>query len=265
MSLTIFDRLCDASVETHPFPHIVIENALDDALTAALIGNLPHMSRFVNARQYAEGEKLHIPARHSLTEPEIHEVWKDTVKRHLLPEKARLWLKSFAPYIRKQYPDLENRLGALDNWRIGCRGLDSPDAYEGLLDAQISMHAPCPQSEIQERGPHLKITNKLLVAHCMLRLPEDNYAGGDIELYETDPGARLLFGPQQQVVNKQRIKLAKTISYRRGVSLLFLNSPAAVQTMSSRAFCPYPVFYINVVLEVSEPLFTLSSFTAGSN
>lgn len=260
MNLTIFDRLCDARVETVPFPHVVIENTLDDALLMELIEKRPQIIDFIDSRQWIEGEKLHIPSRRSLKELAIPEVWKDTVNHHLLPEKAHLWLETFAPFIRKQYPDLENRLGALDMWRIGCRGLDSPDSYEGLIDAQISMHAPCPQSNIQERGPHLKIANKLLVAHCMLRLPEDNYDGGDLELYETEPGARLIFGPQQQVVNKQRIKLAKTIAYQRGVSLLFLNSPAAVQTMSPRAFCPYPTFYINVVLEVSEPLFAVPSF-----
>jgi hypothetical protein len=256
----VFDRLNMADMITVPFPHVVIENAFDQSTMAQLIANRPSLECFIRGSVAVPGEKLHIPSRSSLSDGSVHELWRQVIRCHLDSDNIRLWLNAFAVAIRTQYPDLERRLGPFEHWRIGQRGVDSPEEFEALVDAQISLHNACPGTTAQERGAHVKITNKLLIVQCMLRLPEDDDPGAEFELYETEPGARLLFGPQQQVVNKHRIRLAKRIPYEAGTAIAFLNSPAALQTMAPRSNCPHPTFYFNIILETAAPLFSLPSF-----
>lgn len=262
MQITIFDKLNETSIENLPFPHAVIQNCLETELAEELLHTFPEFKQF-NKANAIEGEKLHIPSRISLINEKVHPTWKRLIKEHLNEERIKHCLNSFAPYIRAEHQGLESELGAIEDWRIGQRGVDSHNDFQALVDAQISMHTPCPNARMQERGPHVKIGNKLLVSHCLLRKKEDEGLGGDIELYALKPEAKLLFGAGQQVINKERIQLVKTVQYKSNTAFFFLNTNRSIQTMSPRNFSVHPILYLNVILEISRPLFQLPLFIPG--
>lgn len=257
MSNCIFDHLDLVPVETSPFAHIILDDVFEQELLRSLIENRPDLVVFTVGTSVKPGEKVHVPSRRSLSSSNIHQCWQQLISEHIRPDKVRLWLEKFSPAISKQYPQLVEQKGNVHQWTIGQRGVDNADAFDVLVDAQISLHVECPDGVAQERSAHVKMTNKLLISQTMLRLADDTFSGGDIELYEPAAGARLLFGHNQQVVNKQRIKLAKTVPYKAGMTVMFLNSSLSIQTMSARHYCPHPIFYLNIILEMAEPLFSL--------
>lgn len=260
MKRTIFDSLCEEEVSIDPFEHSVIRSALDPTLCRRLIASRPERSLFGKA---APGKKVYIKSDLSLSDHRIHPIWKETIDAHLDPISLSLWLKHFAPQIRERYRDLESHLGPIDKWKIGRRGLDSFEHCQALSDAIISWHLECPGGKGQERGPHVKLTRSLLLAELLLRLPEDDCGGGDFVLYDRAAGAKVLFGPEQQVLNRDRLRLAKTIPYSANTCFTFVNSPEAIHCMSERVDCPYPIFYMNVVIQLERPLFQLAELTAG--
>lgn len=260
MKITVFDGLCEQGLVAEPFEHVVIEQCLDRDRCQELIASRPALSQFGKA---APGKKAYINSDVSLSDDRISSVWKETISAHLDPASLLQWLKHFAPQIRNRYPDLERELGPIDAWQIGRRGFDSFDDRQALADALISCHMACPGTRGQERGPHIKITRSLLIAELLLRLPDDHCSGGDFVLYERAPDAKLLFGPEQQVLNKERLHAAKTIPYRANTCVTFVNSSEAIHCQSERFDCPHPIFYLNVVLQVERPLFELPSLTPG--
>lgn len=260
MKRTIFDRLCEQEILIDPFEHTIIESSLDHGLCQDLIACRPDRALFASV---APGRKSYIKSDVALTDDRISSIWKDTISAHLVPAAISKWLKHFAPVIRKRYPDLERDLGPIDHWLVGRRGADSFDQCQALVDAMISCHLECPDQTGQDRGPHIKITRSLLLAELLLRLTDDDCPGGDVVLYERAPGARLLFGPEQQVLNRDRLRAAKTIPYSANKCFTFLNSADAIHCMSQRNDCPYPIFYMNVVLQVEQPLFNLPELNPG--
>lgn len=262
---TVFEFLGKRTPDLDPFPHLHLQEAFEPELLNELMQRLPPLS-LISGGAGLPAEKFHLPARKALEEQGLDPLWKEIISIHYEPEAVRVWLGCFASAIRNEYPGLENELGkSIDSWTIGKRGLDRAEDFDLLLDSQLIVHMPCPASKAQERGPHLKISNKLLESQFYLRLPEDKDPGADFEIYAIDAGARLKFGPKSQVLNCERLKLVKSLPYQCGSGVLFLNSPGSVQTLSKRAFCKYPTYYLNFVLEAARPLFNNDLFTSSGH
>ncbi len=255
--MSIFDNATTSELLKHPFPHIIIESALDGARCRALLASRPALEKFA-PKDVRPGQKVHYASVKSLRDPDLSEEWKSLISDHIAPHSVLTLLAAFAPSIREYHPQLEKRYGSIDNWSIGQRFIDSADDCVLLADAQISYHAPVIDEALQDRGPHLKITNKLIVCQLLLKLEDDDSAGGDLQLYSVNAKSkgRLEFRGDQEVVNRDALTLAKTVPYRGNTAVAFLNSPVSIQTMSARK-SRLPLMYLNIILEHREALFAL--------
>lgn len=266
-SLTIFDQITSKDIVNKPFPHAVVLNALPQALVEQLITSRPTVGQVAAAYSHAErpagqifakpGEKIHLRSAQILSDQFASDSWKNLVKQYLQASELKKLLTAFAPAIATEYPHLESEWGKISNWEIGQRYVDTAADFVLLADVQLSYHAPSPSRMVAERGPHLKITNKLLVCHYFLKLPEDTAFGGDLLLYELLDNAVLQYGKDQQVLNTESLKLSRCIEYRANTAVAFLNTSRSVQTFAEHGGTDYPSLYMNIVLEFAEPLFSL--------
>ena len=110
---------------------------------------------------------------------------------------------------------------------------------------------------VAERRPHLKMTNKLLICQYFLRIPEDQAPGGDFLIYGRKDNTALTFGKDQQVLNTENLILAKQIIYKANTAVCFLNTPRSFQAFAEHGGTSHPSFYMNIVLEFAEPIFSI--------
>ncbi len=264
---SIFDRISSKHVQSYPFPHAVVHNALPAYLVDQLLATRPELSQVASAYSHAEraagqldvrpGEKIHLRSAQLLNAHFASAAWKDTVRQYLRASELAKLLSAFAPSIRSQYPQIEKEWGSISNWTIGQRFVDSAYDFVLLADVQLSYHAPSPVLMVAERGPHLKVTNKLLICQYFLRIAEDQSPGGDLLLYGVKDNSSLTFGKDQQVVNTESLILAKCIEYKANTAVAFLNSPRSFQAFSEHGGTHHPCFYLNIVLEFAKPIFSI--------
>ncbi|MBX9671749.1 MAG: hypothetical protein K2X93_29440 [Candidatus Obscuribacterales bacterium] len=255
--MSVFDKIVNSELTHKPFPHIVVQSALEDSLCRSLLVSRPPLSKFAPSN-VRPGQKVHYASAKSLQDSTLDREWRDLIQDHIAPDSVRKLLTAFGPAIQEFYPQLEKRYGAISKWSIGQRFVDAADDCVILADAQVSYHAPVSQEALQDRGPHLKITNKLIICQLLLKLEDDDSSGGDLQLYSIkNNSSRLEFQGDQEVVNRDALKLEKTIPYQSNTAVAFLNSPVSIQTMSARR-SQLPLMYLNIILEHREPLFALN-------
>ena len=183
--------------------------------------------------------------------------WKDLINEHLQPETLKKMLRLFAQPIAEQYPELLRRFGSTDDWSIGRRYQDDAKDHVVLADAQFTYHMPVPGELFRERGPHIKVSNKLLICIYLLRLPEDKDVGGELELYSAVDGQKVTYAGDQEITNPKAVKLFNTVPYESNTVLLFLNSPRTITAFAKRGNNNQPHMYFNVILEFEQPIFKL--------
>lgn len=263
-----FDRaapLIAAPLIAAPFPHMELQGLLPEPRLEALLASLKEAETVFNdcdsspARQsvFRPGEKRHYGYHQAFIEERLPPVWLETLASFLEAGWQRQLLDGFAAAIKQTYPELVQRLGPVRDWQIGLRRRDDARAVELLADCQFSMHEAAPLQARQERGPHVKMNNKLLVVQYFLRHPDDAAPGGDYQLFSVREGARLRFGSGQQVWNRDNLELKKEVPYQANRGLAFLNTAQSVQCMSERA-SRFRTYYINLIFETAEPLFQLT-------
>ena len=255
----IFRGLTPDSICHDPFPHVVIENALDLTLCSELIDSLDNAGPIFDFSKSAPGIKSHIKSRDVLGIELIPHAWKALVKEHIDPLQLKELIAAFTPAIRQLYPFLEHQHGNIEKWTIGQRYVHSAQDFTLLVDAQLSQHAPSPNAFIQERGPHIKMTNKLLICQYLLRLKDDADEGGQYEFFSSR-GRNLEFSRDQQIAASSlaELEVKKSVEYAANTAIVFLNSPFSIQAFTKRK-TSYPTVYMNLILECAKPLFSLPS------
>src|SRR5690349_12571835 len=80
--LSVLAKASPAMVRLHPYPHLVIENALDPALFAALSATFPDTGLFLEGKEPGNNKYFWLRAHRAVQEPKVHRLWKDFVKFH---------------------------------------------------------------------------------------------------------------------------------------------------------------------------------------
>ena len=68
-------------IEADPFPHVVIEDAVEPALFAALADALPPLDVLLGGKPHASNERWNYPAIDIARNPAISPLWKEFARR----------------------------------------------------------------------------------------------------------------------------------------------------------------------------------------
>lgn len=253
--MDIYQRLECAVVANEPFPHLVLETALDPDWCAKLVRGLPPLSLVTRGAPPGNNKRFTLGHRELLASPGVSEAWRETIHQGMSQTFLDRVLAHFGPHVRRELPDFETRFGPLDEIRAAPR-TDAGRPFSSMgLEAQLAVNTPALVSGTTVKVPHVDWFAKLFVGLLYLRLPEDDSIGGDLELYRVTDGRAVYDGERQ--LPCEAVSTARAVPYRSNTLVLFLNTPRSVHGVTPRGATDCPRWFINLVGEMSVPLFGL--------
>jgi hypothetical protein len=249
----------DASqIELSPFPHLVIEHALEPALCARLVREFPPLSSFTRGRELPPNHKMIRRAVDVAADPATTPLWQQMLAAHLTAETFQHWCRLFHEPLARYHPALALRLDGGELTRISHRGAEEKKHDTVALDAALVAHTPVPGAQRAERAPHLKAADKPFLGFLFLRDPADSGDGGELALYARRDTLPLTCGPRN-TLDPARLEIVRTVPYQAGTLVLMLNTPHSITAHAPRCSAVQPMQYFHLLAELHEPLFPMPS------
>lgn len=245
MPLSVLARARRADVVREPFPHVVIQPALDPELYAELARSFPPAELFLAGRE-AEGNRYYqYRAAKIVQNPNIAEAWREFVRYHTSAE-------FFGEVIE---------LFGLDELRETATSVRFAEPMAAAaLDCQFFYCTPPTVPATTSRAPHIDREVAVFGGLLYFRLDGDESTGGDLELFRLKGEARE-YG-HNRAVPRELLEHVKTIRYSPNTFVLFLNTPESIHGVSPRSMTPYPRLHVNFVAELAVKRFDISPWSA---
>jgi hypothetical protein len=251
--LSVLSRATRADVVHEPFPHLVVDDALDSAVADRLIAEFP-VDVITGGKTHGSNKRLNLRAATSIDDPRLSPLWREVVADHVSQTYLDQLLDLFGEAVLERYPRFESRYGKLDELRAGIRDRDTFEGADVLLEAQAAINTPVAGTATSVRRGHLDYPNKLFVGLYYLRHPDDHSRGGDLELYRYRPGRPVFEGHE---IDDRYIEVVKTVPYRRNTLIVFMNSPESLHGVTVREHTDATRLFLNLGAEVSRDLFSM--------
>jgi SAM-dependent methyltransferase len=196
-----------------PFPHLVIEDALDDY--RELAGAFPGVELLRKGQTLASNEYSHVHADQILADARVAPSWQRFVRYHT---SAAFFAEVVALF------GLEH----LEQLDTSVRYAEPP--RDVMMECQFAWCEPV--SAVSSSAPrHVDRAVSLFAGLLYFRLDGDDSDGGDLQLYDGEHPV-------------------KTIPYRANTLVFFVNSPRAYHGVTPRSVTPWPRLHVNFVGEV---------------
>ncbi len=265
-NLSILSKVSAADIIHEPYPHIVIENALDDALFQELLESLPPEELILDGRE-KKNTWFDYPACKVVKNPKITPLWQSFFRYHTSTEFYLELIDIFGDTLKDLHPSLESKLGkTLEESVVAMR----PGGRQNRLaeDADVSMecqfYVNYTTQQRTVRGPHVDRPSELFAALLYFRSPEDDSTGGDLivseakepdALYSSASSIRVDHAPME--INESRVTPTDTGYYQANTLVLFLNSPKSIHAVSSRSATDIARRHINFCCDLNFDLFSI--------
>jgi len=251
-----------ADCQVDPYPWLVIENALPDALYQELADSFPGVETFrrilaraggtrVRRREYKEwlrrldraNQRVNIPYCVAARSDCLSASWREFLSFHTSSSFAGEVQRVLGRQIARLHPGLR-----FADARIGRRWLD--DSSDIALDALLAINTPA-VSTGSVTAPHTDNPDKLLAGMLYFHEREDD-AGGDLVVYRRlrPPSRR---GTKWPVPDE--LQVVHRIRYRANTAVFIVNGAASVHGVTPRHASPYPRRFVNFVAQCPQPLF----------
>src|SRR4051812_14199904 len=128
-------------VVMEPFPHVVVDDALEPELYARLAATFPPAAVIVDGREVTNNAAYHLRTARLVADARVAPCWKEFARTHTSADFFREVAAIFGDAIRTLHPDLEARLGRrLGDVRTSVR---EAEAFADLaLDCQPTWGSP---------------------------------------------------------------------------------------------------------------------------
>lgn len=251
---SFFRHLDSSMVVRAPFPHICVENFLAEEDCRQLAIEVPPIEIHTQGRSFPDDHKIYRRSPELLSDANFSARWRQIIADNLTADVFYDILRIFKEDIAREYPALAAEFGRKNPLNIGVRGVDRD--CDGMLEAQLVYFMPVKGATGSERGPHVKLAQKLLGSFLCLRSDDDKSSGGDIILHGIRHDVAPVFGARDQIDLKY-LTPARIIPRRRNVFVCWLNTPRSITQMTPRGRSEFPSVYLNILAEAPEKLFQL--------
>jgi hypothetical protein len=255
---SVLTNVTKADVITDPFPHVVIRDVYDDAFCRQLIAEYPSLDTVAGGKNLSSNKRFNYTAKMVRKDPNLSPLWREFVMTHVSPEFLQQFVNIFEEHIRATYPNFERDFAPLHSLKSGIDGIDKYPDVDVLMNSMIAVNTPVVDKPTSVKSGHLDNYDKLYAGLFYLRHPDDDSTGGDLEIYRFKDNQ-----PQGFVgkfVDDQYLEVVNTVKYERNVLVLFLNSVYAMHGVTPRQATQYPRCFLNLVGEVSKPLFDTTPY-----
>ena len=205
MNYSILQNFKKSKLILEPFPHIIIENCLDDKLYRQLEKSFP--THLINKNK----DNIRGDIYPNQLEHQDKNLWKIFLNYHCSSVFLIEVLEAFENYFNVK-KELYNKITDLISKKIKV----FPEVENNLISmsASISYNTPVIKPS-SVRGPHRDKPNKLYGALLYFRGDEDKTEGGDLELYDNG-------------------SVFKKINYNKNTLVLFINNQKSYHGVTKR-------------------------------
>jgi hypothetical protein len=247
---SILHGLGRGDVVREPFPHVVVDGALEDEVYSLLAGTFPSAEAIVAGRPVENNTPYRMPAARMLDDPRVADVWKDFVRYHTSAAFFREVMAVFGEALHELHPSLPS----LDAARTSIR--DAEPFADVALDCQPCWGAPVTQ--VSSSDPcHVDRPVTLFAGLLYFRLPGDDAAGGDLELYRFR-GAERRYDATRHV-DASLVEPVLRIPYAANRLVFFLQSAHSLHGVTERGVTTWPRLHVNFLGEMQRNVFELPS------
>jgi len=240
---SLLSRADDQCVHLAPFPHIVIDNALDIELAEELAKT--HPGRFLVDRESPTSNvRRNLGPLEIVGSSKVSDTWKRFVEYHSGVE----WLNEVATILRPFLPHSLARYLAEIQSELETLKLNGDPIPSDLIDitCQISWTTPVVEAS-SVRGMHLDNAKKIFAGLYYLRILDDDSFGGDLQLGKWNS---LIPSQVRHVVYREGVKrlhkVSEVIPYKFNNLVLFPNSVNALHAVTARTPTLHPRCFVYV-------------------
>lgn len=265
--LSVLQNFRSNKLIKHPFPYLVLEDALPHSIYKELADSYPSDGYIVehddtrpcsleNARP---NKRYQISANAVLNKTvKLSPLWEDFIAFQTSDAFLNQVLGIFEKDIRSLYPDFEKKMSkSLEDFRSGVRKYsDSPEICDVAMDCQVGINTQVLKYG-RVKGPHCDNGCELYGGLFYMRPTHDNSTGGDLSLYKWQ-GKRTFY--EKAKVKDNLVTEFARIPYSKNCFVLFLNTEDSVHGVTPRSVTSISRRLVNIIGDIypkiPEGLFT---------
>lgn len=258
-SLSVLQRATKANVKSDPFPHVVVRNALPEALYEELAASFPPIETITN-RMGKNNRRFNYGAPDVRKNPRISQLWKDFIAYHASQAFLDEIVELLGDDYNRLYPE---RFPTRDSLRLraGLREVEPFGACDVQMDALLAGNTPVKEAS-SVRSSHVDRGDKLFSGLFYMRPDDYDAVGGDLTLSRFKPEVA---GDEKRLqlfdaayVEDRHLDVADTIVYDKNLLVLFINSVDSVHGVTIRQPSDKTRIFINLVGEIEKPLYIVN-------
>lgn len=254
---SILHRASKEEIRDRPFPHLVVENALDGELYERLAREFPAPEVLLDGRELESNKSYHYNANKILSDSRMSRTWREFVSHHVSQRFYEEAAALFGDHIRRLHPCIEDRLGKrLEALKTSVRFAE--EFGDVALECQIAYGSPV-VSASRFLGPHVDREVALFAGLLYFRLDEDDSSGGDLELYRFKGGERA-YAKERRRVPDSLVEKVEVVRYAKNTLVFMLHSPESLHGVSERSATKFPRLHVNFVAELPTKVFDLGPY-----
>ena len=214
------------TVQTDPYPHVIIEDALPWDLYENLEAEFPEKT-LLATDPFDNGICYRLKADKLLSLTFESGLWRDFAEYHTSAEWFNEVNELFKPYM----PGVLHKTFTEDD--LGARGW--ADENKNIwTDCQAVIHKPI--EEKSTRTPHIDNPMEMWAGLLYMPCPDDQSTGGEFQIYSTQSSVQKVDKKAgRQIYDSDLGTVIKTIPYKRNTFVMFANnSPNTVHGVSLR-------------------------------
>ena len=178
----------------------------------------------------------------------VSDAWREFVQYHTSRRFFQEVIGLLGPEINTTYPLLERTIGkTLGDCATGIRFDPERDHGEISLDCQIGINTPV-TTKSSVRRVHTDAVEELYAMLLYFRREDDDFTGGDLEIYRWKESARRRFVGAG--VEEKDAELVTTIKYEANTLIVFINSEISLHAVSDRGVTARSRRLVNIIGEV---------------
>lgn len=258
MNLSLLQNVAESDVLEDPFPHVVVENALPDAIHEQIRESFPDPS-LMGIDSSSNNKRWSIMASELDECSGVSDLWREFVRYHSSQDFWNDFVRVFGPSVVRTYPVRFGSVADLRELKVQVRDADKLDQQELALDAQISGNTPA-VTPGRPRGIHTDHPMALYAGLYYLRSKDDDSVGGDLELWRWNAGYsyQRKSSAYHEDVATRHVQLVRTIPYRSNTFVILLNSLDSLHSVTIRNPTTHHRQFLNLLADSNRPFFELN-------
>ena len=213
-------------VETNPYPHVLIEEALPWDLYEELENTFPE-DQVLATKPFDDGICYRMKANVMLDPNFQPEIWRKFAQYHTSAE----WFNEVNKLFKFYLPAVLNKKFTEDE--LGARGW-AEDNKNIWTDCQVVMHKPI--EEKTSRTPHIDNPMEMWAGLLYMPYKNDESTGGEFQLRSVlDDVKKVNMNLGRQIYRSNLGPVVKSVPYKRNTFVMFANnSPNTIHGVSLR-------------------------------